>query len=392
MKTLKDLVDGLKGDRIAVVDRKEYRRFNYSYDQLHNLCLRFASFLKQNNVKKGDKIIVWSYNGIEYAVIMLGAFLSGVVVVPIDLRSNIDFVRKIQKQVDAKLIFQTKFKPKSKKSIFVEELLDDLEEVKASKISTKIDGNDIAEIVYTSGTTGEPKGVILTHKNFVANLNALNQLEKIRKNFRFLSVLPLSHVFEQVIGFFIPLSNKATIVYIRTLKASALFGAFQEEKITNTVIVPRLLELIRSGILQRVKNEKLFLALIKGIGKLPITLRKILLWKLQEKFGNIKYFMVGGAVLDPELEKFYENIGIPILQGYGLTETSPVLTTNILLDRKVGCVGRIVPGVELKIEEGEVLAKGDSITQGYYKNPKKTKELFKDGWLRTGDLGELKEG
>jgi long-chain acyl-CoA synthetase len=313
-----------------------------------------------------------------------------VIVVPVDLRSNIEFVRKIQKQVDAKLIFQTKFKPKSKKTVFVEELLDELEGVKAGK-GVKIDGNDIAEIVYTSGTTGEPKGVILTHKNFVSNLNALNQLERIHKNFRFLSVLPLSHVFEQVIGFFIPLSNKATIVYIRTLKASALFEAFQEEKITNTVIVPRLLELIRSGILQKVKNEKLFLGLVKGIGNLPLILRRILLWKLHVKFGNIKYFMVGGAVLDPELEKFYENIGIPILQGFGLTETSPVLTTNVLLDRKVGCVGRIVPGVELKIEEGEVLAKGDSITQGYYKNPKKTKELFKEGWLRTGDLGEMKK-
>ena len=396
MKTLKELIEGFKdSERTAIVDRKEYRGFSYSYKQLYILSRKFASFLKENNVKKGDKIIVWNFNGIEYAVIFLGAILAGVVIVPIDLRSNIDFVKKIQKQVNAKIIFQTRYKPKVKgKVIFTEQLLDLLEKVEIKKDSTNIKENDVAEILYTSGTTGEPKGVILTHKNFVSNVNALNKIEYIDFKFRFLSVLPLSHVFEQTVGFFIPFSNRATIIYIKSLKASTLFEAFKEEKITNAVIVPRLLQLIHSGILKKVKDEnkeKQFNFMLNASAKLPFNLRKALFGKIHRKFGNkISYFICGGATLDKELEEFYDNIGILILQGYGLTETSPVLTCNSLTERKIGSVGKVIPGIEIKIDETkEILAKGDSITNGYFKNPEKTKELFKDSWLKTGDLGHM---
>ncbi len=259
MKTFKELINGFEdSDKIAIIDRKEYRKFSYTYKQLHALSRKFASFLKENNVKKGDGIIVWTYNGVEYALILLGAFLEGVIVVPIDLRSNIDFVNKIQKEVNAKIIFQTRYKPKLKKKkvVFIEQILDILNEKKIKKSSTKINENDVAEIIYTSGTTGAPKGVILTNKNFISNINALNKIEKADYRFKFLSVLPLSHVFEQTIGFFIPISNEATIVYIKTLKTSALFDAFREEKITNMAVVPRLLQLIYSGILQKVREKK----------------------------------------------------------------------------------------------------------------------------------------
>lgn len=394
IKTLRDLIERFKdSNKRAIIDRKEYRRFTYTYKELYNLCRKFASFLRENNVKKGDKIIIWSYNGAEYAIMLLGAFLEGVIAVPIDLRNNLDFVSKIQKEVKAKIIFQTRYKPKSKtKTIFIEELLDLLEKVKIKALS-KVNENDIAEIIYTSGTTGKPKGVILTHKNFTSNINALNLVERVKPSFRFLSVLPLSHVFEQMIGLFIPLFNKATIVYIRTLKTKALFKAFSEERITNMAVVSRLLQLIYSGILKKVKDqgkEKQFFLVLKISGKLPYILRKFLFRKIHKKFGShINYFMCGGATLDPDLEKFYSAVGIILLQGYGLTETSPVLTSNSLKERRIGSVGKVIPDVDIKISEKEILAKGDSITQGYYKNPKQTKELFKDGWLRTGDLGYL---
>lgn len=397
MRTLKDLVNGFKNlNKIAVIDRKEYRRFSYTYQELYVLSQKFAIFLRENNLKKGDKIIVWAYNGIEYALIFLGAFLEGVIIVPIDLRSNLDFVDGIQKQVDAKIIFQTRYKPrlKKKKVIFTEQILDILDNVKIKKGSVKINEDDITEIIYTSGTTGAPKGVILTNRNFISNINALNEIEKVDSEFKFLSVLPLSHVFEQTVGFFLPLSNKSTIVYIKSLKASALFEAFSEEKITNMVIVPRLLEIIYSGIFKKVKDEnkeKQFNFMLRIAKKLPFALRKILFSKIHKKLGNnINYFICGGATLNKELEQFYNAIGILILQGYGLTETSPVLTANSLKDRKIGSVGKVLPSIEIRIDENkEILAKGDTISQGYYKNPKKTRDLFKKGWLKTGDIGYI---
>ncbi len=394
LKTFKELIDGFKdSDNTAVINRKEYRKFTYSYKQLYILSKKFSAFLNKNNIKKGDKIIVWNYNSIEYALIFLGAFLEGVIVVPIDLRSNIDLVEKIQKEVKAKIIFQTRYRSKLKKAktVFTEDILDILEQIRPKKSSVNIKENDIAEIIYTSGTTGNPKGVILTNKNFISNVNALNKIEKIQPCFRFLSVLPLSHVFEQVVGLFIPLSNRSTIVYIKALKTRALFEAFSEEKITNMATVPRLLELIKSGIMKKVKDnkkEKQFLSALKISSKLPYILRRFIFRKIHKKFGShVNYFMSGGAALDPELEKFYDSMGVILLQGYGQTETSPVLTSNTLKNRRIGSVGKKIPGVSLELDKEEVLAKGPNITQGYYKNPKKTKELFKDSWLKTGDLG-----
>ncbi len=392
MKTLADLIEGFKeSNKVAVIDRKEYRKFAYTYKELYKLSSKFAYFLKKNKVNKGDMIIVWSYNGIEYAIMLLGAFLAGVIVVPVDLRSDIVFARKIQNIVQAKLVFQTRHKPKLKqKTVFVEELLDSLEE---GTYSTDVNENDIAEIIYTSGTTGNPKGVILTHKNFISNLNAINSVEKVKSKFKFLSVLPLSHVFEQMTGFFVPLSQKASIVYVKTLKPSSLFEAFEDEKITNAAFVPRILELIYSGILQEVKKknkENQFFIALKAAKYIPFSLRKLLFRKIHKKLGNnINYFISGGATLNEELERFYNSIGILVIQGYGLTETSPILTANTTKKHKIGSVGRAITGVEVSIKNGEVVAKGDNITQGYYKNPTKTKELFEDGWLKTGDLGRF---
>jgi len=219
----------------------------------------------------------------------------------------------------------------------------------------------------------------------------VNATAKLSPKQKFLSVLPLSHVFEQVIGFLVLLSNRTTIVYIRTLKTRDLFEAFHEERITNAAVVPRLLELIHAGILQKVKNKEKFISQVQSIGKLPLVFRKIIFHKIHQKFGGrIRYFVCGGAPLDESVEMFYDAIGLRIVQGYGLTESSPVLTTNTPVRKKLGSVGKAVPGVKIKISsDEEVLAKGDNITQGYYKNPKKTKEIFEDGWLKTGDLGHL---
>jgi len=393
MKTLKDLIERFKKiNKIAVIDKKEYRGFNYTYKELYLLSKKFSLLLNQNRIKKGDKIIIWSQNGIEYPSILFGSILQGVIVVPIDLKSNPDFVKKIQKQVNAKLILQTKYKPKlNLKTIFIEDLLSLLENIPSKNNLPKINPNDVFEILYTSGTTGEPKGVILTHKNFISNISSIIKIEKLNQKSKFLSLIPLSHIFEQTVGLFIPLYFKTTIVYLKTLKTSTLFETFKEESITNAIIVPRILELVRSGILQKIKvlNQHFQFHTLLKIAKLfHLKLRKLLFKEVHEILGsNLKYFICGGAPLDIELERFYEALGIPIIQGYGLTETSPTLTTNLINDRKIGSVGKTIPDVKIKIKEDEILAKGENITKGYYKNPRKTRGSFEDSWFKTGDLG-----
>jgi long-chain acyl-CoA synthetase len=401
MKTLKELVEETQNNpsKIAIIDRREYRKFEYTYQQLYDLSRKFATLLKKNNVKKGDKIIIWSPNGIEYVTALFGAFLEGVIVVPIDVKSNIDLIKKIQKQTGAKIIFQTQYNSKLQKTktVFIEQLLDILEKIKIQKSNILINENDIAQINYTSGTTGEPKGVILTNKNIISNINSLNQMEQIKTNFKFLSALPLSHMFEQTIGLYLPILNNATIVYTRTLKTSNLFESFAQEQPTHMIIVPRLLQLIHSGIIQEVKEknkEKQFSFALNISKKLPRILKKQIFHKIHKKLGNkLQYFVCGGSTLSPDIEKFYNTIGLPIVQGYGLTETSPTLTNNTIEKRKFGSVGKAIPGIKIKIEKGEVLSQGNSITSGYYKNPTKTKELFSKRWFKTGDLGILdKEG
>ncbi len=408
--TLNDLISQFRNSsyakKTAVIDRKEFRSFAYTYEELYSFILKFSSFLKKNKLKKGDKIILWMQNSVEYPIILFGSLLAGVIVVPIDLKSGPALVKKIQKKVQAKIIFQTQFKPpiktliKSKriniKTVFTEQILNLIKSLKPKQPQIKISQKDIAEIIYTSGTTGKPKGVILTHKNFVSNLKALNQVEKVTPKFKFLSLLPLSHVFEQMVGLFVPLSNYSTIVYVKTLKLSSLLEAFQQEKITHTVVVPRLLDLIRSGIMQEISNknkQKQFHFTLKITRQFPYfpILKKIIFHRLHQSLGgHFDYFICGGASLDPELEKFYYNLGLPIVQGYGLTETSPVLTTNLIDKRKIGSVGKPLPNIKLKIDQNtEILAQGPSMTKGYYKNKQLTNELFKNNWLRTCDLGYL---
>lgn len=396
MKTLKDLIERFKKiNKIAVIDKKDYRKFSYTYKQLYLLSKKFSLLLNENRIKKGDKILVWSQNGIEYLSILFGSILQGVILVPIDLRSNLDFVKKIQKQVKAKLILQTKYKPKSSlKTIFIEDLLSLLENTTNKNSLPKINPSDIVEILYTSGTTGEPKGVILTHKNFISNFNSIIKIEALDSDSKFLSLIPLSHIFEQTVGLFIPLYFKTTIVYIKTLKTSTLFETFKEENITNAIVVPRILELIKSGILQKVvalNQHFQFHFLLKIAQLFHLSLRKLLFKEIHEILGyNLKYFICGGAPLDIDLERFYEALGIPVVQGYGLTETSPILTTNLINDRKIGSVGKVISNVKLKILDNEILAKGNNITKGYYKNPEKTREAFEDSWFKTGDLGYFK--
>jgi long-chain acyl-CoA synthetase len=268
--------------------------------------------------------------------------------------------------------------------------------------------NDVCTIIYTSGTTGEPKGVVLTHHNILSNVQAALDCFPIGKTDVFLSFLPLCHIFERMAGYYTAFAAKCTVCYAESIETVA--QNLVDIKPTIMTSVPRLFERINSKIIKNVDSQpsskqKIFYWAMdvgvkyndaKKIGDVPFALSlkhkladKLVYSKLREKTGgNLRFFISGGAALPLYLGKFFEAIGIIIVEGYGLTESSPVICANRVEDFKFGSVGKPFPGVEIKIaSDGEILAKGPNIMQGYYKNKKETEATIKDGWLYTGDIG-----
>jgi long-chain acyl-CoA synthetase len=272
--------------------------------------------------------------------------------------------------------------------------------------------NDLCTIIYTSGTTGEPKGVMLSHKNILSNVNAVLETYPITKDDVLLSFLPLCHIFERMAGYYTGFSSGGTIYFAESIEAVP--NNIIEVKPTFITTVPRLFERIHAKIMKVVesqsqKKQKIFNWSIETGKKymiakkekslsLALSLKrkvadKLVLSNLREKLGGrMRFFISGGAALQKEIGEFFEAIGIIILEGYGLTETSPIISGNRIDKYKFGSVGVLLPNVQVKFgSDGEILASGPNVMLGYYKNKKETEETLKDGWLHTGDIGHFDE-
>jgi len=396
MKTVADIINSFKNrDKEALVYKTGFRTFRLTYKQLYEKVQRTVALLDQLKVKKGDRIILWGYNSPDWAAVFLACAYRGVVIVPIDATAMPDFVKKIHQTVGSQVIFHSLYKMPPNLSIprFILEYLDHyLQTVKTQNFEPSVTENDLLEIVYTSGTTSDPKGVMLSHKNVIANIDSVCRAIAVSADQTFLSILPLSHLFEQNPGFLAPLSVGCTIIHVRGLRPNLIFKVLAEERVTNIILVPRLLKVFADGIKREFETKNLTGILNSLLQiQMPTELKKILFYPVHKKFGStFHYFVSGGAALDPDVELFWQQLGFIILQGYGLTEASPVLTVNSLDHMKPGSVGKALPGITLKIsKENEIWAKGDNITKGYYQKAEETKKLFDESWMRTGDLGEL---
>ena len=394
MKTVADIVTNFRSnDKIAIIYKTGFRTFRFTYVQLYDQIIKTAGLLEKYGLKKGDKIIIWGYNGPDWGIVFLAAALKGIIVVPIDYMALQDYVARIQSIVKAKLIVHSEYKiPQNVgiKSFILEHLEKLIHGIPLKDVMPDVDEQDTLEIVFTSGTTGNPKGVILTHKNVISNIESIKKCIKVTSDQTFLSLLPMSHMLEQTPGFLGPLSSGCSIVYVKSLRPTLIFKALSQEDITNVVLVPRLLKLFADSVLREAELQH-FLGLFKKLFELnlPKKIKKKLFWRVHVKFGkDFQYFIMGGAPLPAELQLFWEKMGFTVIQGYGLTECAPVLTCNTQFEQKIGSVGKPVPGVELRFgKDGEIYAKGDSITPGYYNDTKKTAELFENGWMKTGDVG-----
>jgi long-chain acyl-CoA synthetase len=385
----------------ALIIKPGFRTRAWTYRDLGEVVPRIARYLSDAGVRKGDRVITLGVNRPEYGIAMLAALRLGAIVVPLDVNSTAEFVEKIAKRTRASSAIvsqQTRERAEALGlPLFDMEVLPDRSRGKEPMAAADVKPNDLAEIVFTSGTTGEPKGSMLTHRNILSNAMAATAIFPIGPQQRLLSFIPLSHMFEQMAGFWCLLIAGASVVYPTSRQPSAVRRTFRERRVSMILITPAAVRSLFIAIERRAEQEgkaELF-AKLRGIARrLPMALRRVLFFSVHKQFGGrFRYIVSGGAALDPALGEAWRELGVDVLQGYGLTETSPGLTFNRLDRNRHGSVGVPLPGVEVKIaSDGEVLARGPNIFKGYWENEEATRAAIdSEGWFHTGDLGRFDE-
>ncbi|GCE47526.1 long-chain acyl-CoA synthetase [Thermosporothrix hazakensis] len=376
---------------IEPVEANAIRRL--SFHMLKEKVQQFAGYLQQEQVQPGERIMIWSASRIDWLIAYFSSLLVGMTVVPLDVNSREDFFQRVARATEPRFVVTTR---KQYQSLIDPTIpLIDIDALPAAPFDRdalpEMQPDDLAELVFTSGTTGQPKGVMLSHKNIVSNALAALQVVHIQADDRALSILPLSHMFELTIDLAI-LSKGASIVYARSLSPDTILRLFGTEHATLMVLVPQALQLFMNGIEREVrkqKKEKAFELLHRVAALLPFALRRYLFGMVHKRFGgHFRFFVSGGAYLPPTLGRRWENMGFRVLQGYGTTECSPVVSVNPMNSHNLESVGPPLPGVEVRIaDDGEIQVRGDNVTSGYWQNPEATELAFQDGWYCTGDLG-----
>ncbi|MCA9383129.1 AMP-binding protein, partial [Candidatus Dojkabacteria bacterium] len=397
-RELIELVADEYGDRVAMQIRRRIRNEQYKYKDLPLIVNKISNFLEKQGIGRDERIFVWGLNCPEYVLLLLAIFASRRVAVPIDFRTNNDTIEKIVEQTKPKAAFvsmlvDNKFvKSKFQKVFHLEELMDLVEQESPEyKIPKAKKGEDekYCEILYTSGTTGVPKGVVMKETNIIEMAKvAQNHIPKL-KDYRTISMLPLSHVFEQILGTAVALSLGSSTTYLTRTNSAKMKKAMQDVKPTYMVFVPQLLSLFWQRIEQTAKSEgkmELIEKMMSLSAKLPNPIRKKIFKKVHANFGgSIEFIAVSGAPLNPDLAQKYVDMGFRILEVYGATE---ILASNINDSKKYGLghVGPAVETVDMKLDENkEIWIKSPYTTPGYFENPEKNAETFKDGWYKTGD-------
>jgi len=355
---------------------------HYSYREIAARARGFAAWLRERGIGQGEKIILYGENRPEWIIALWGCLLDGVIAVPIDYRSSAEFVARIHAIVNARAVLTG-----NEAGIF--------EARAASADPAKITKDQIAEIIFTSGATSEPKGVIITHGNILANIvpveREVKKYLRYQRPFapiRFLNLLPLSHMFGQAMATFIPPMLPGVVIFMHGFHPNEILRQIRTRRVSVLVSVPQILEILRTDLIQKFPE----LRQLK-----PLQGHWLRRWwryrKVHRLFGwKFWSFIVGAAPLPADLEAFFSDLGFLVIQGYGLTETAPIVTLNHPFHARQGSVGKPIAGVEVKIAgDGEILVRGENVTSGYYQHPEETARAFEDGWFHTGDIGEMKE-
>jgi len=412
-----------RGD-LAVVQRRGYRRESWTYGQLATIAFGLAQNLRERDVRTGDRVMLWGANSAEWMAAFWGCLLRGAVVVPIDDGTTFDFAAHVARETSAKLLIASASKPTLDSAIAtlnLEDLADRSNEPRmavAFQDGSQLSGvlhqsfadepitrNHVAQILFTSGTTAEPRGVVLTHGNFLANLEPLERgiapyrkYERWLHPLRFVTLVPLSHVFGQFMALFVPPLLGATVVFETSPGAAEVIRTVKRERATALITVPHMLDLLRSGILRDLegRGETEWFARTFEAAKGQKFLRRGWMFRRIHRRLGWKFwaFISGGAALPGETEEFFKRLGYAVVQGYGMTETASLISLNHPFRATQGSIGKVLPGREFRLaEDGEILVRGENVASGYWQKGAQqdasAAALENAGWLRTGDLGDL---
>ena len=383
----------LRGEYLVYDDG--FRPRSYTYASFARCARNFAAQLRDNRIGPGDRVVLWSENRPAWVAAFWGCMLRGVAVAPIDERHSPEFFERVVRITAAKAICigeevnAPRREAPDAPPVFRLANLDwdtdcDIEEAAAKP-------DDICQILFTSGATAAPKGVLITHRNILANIVPIErEVLKYRKYalpfspIRFLNLLPLSHMFGQAMALFIAPMIRGTVIFQRSQNPQEIVRQIKTRRISVLISVPKILDVLREYVL----------GLRPATGEAAPAGEKF--WwrwwryrRIHNLFGwKFWSFIVGGAALDPVLEQYWANLPFVVIQGYGLTETAPIVTLNHPFHTRRGTVGKPLAGVQIRIAaDGEVLVRGSNVTSGYYNDPESTRAAFEDGWFHTGDIG-----
>lgn len=385
------------GEITALSIRRMFRIEKYSYSDLYSLSLKVGTYLIKNGVKRGDRIITWGFNMPEYNILFWGTLIYGAVLVPVNISASEETTLKYIRATNAKLLVRSMFvsvKNPGIKTVIMEEFVELIKRENETK-PKNLHLNNLAEIVFTSGTTGEPKGVMISHKNMLAEYEMLMRRIPAYKRYSVLSVLPISHVYEQMMGILCPAGKGATIYYLQRLNPVTISKALIRKKITHLALVPQILQLImdRIELQAKVEGKEKGLLILRKISRiLPLSLRRLVFKPILNKLGGqILEISSSGAPLDKKLAEKWELMGIKIVEGYGTSETSGGICSNTVNMRVLGSVGTLFDGIKMKLsQDDEILIKGENVSMGYFNNKKETDAVFdREGYYHTGDVGRI---
>ena len=390
---------------IAYKQRQGYRTESFTYQDVLTLAAGVASQLRKTNIAKGDRVMLWGENSAQWVAAFWGCVLSGAVVVPMDNAASAEFAARVFAQVGAKMLVAPRARIDQLAAAHISGLaIDDLQQIPQDSPdlpNVPVERADILQIVFTSGATADPKGVIITHENVLSNIAPLERemrrylrYEKFVHPLRFLNLLPLSHVFGQFLGMFLPPLLGGTVMFQDDFKPGEIVETIRRERVSVLVSVPRVLQSLKQKVERDLENAAAtsdFKRRFTSSASQHFLRRWWTFRAIRRQFGWKFWAMIsGGAALDSETEEFWGRLGYAVIQGYGLTETTSLISVNHPFKLGKGSIGKVLPGREVKLaDDGEILVRGGGVSSGYWNASGAQRVSDDQGWYRTGDIGAL---
>jgi len=400
-----------RGEECAYVQLRGYRTVRWSYRQVAEAAFRFARELQERAIAKGERVLLWGPNAAEWVAAFFGCALCGVIVVPVDDAATGDFTSRVCDQVQGKLLVCSRDHAQTSASLFSSTatpilVFEDLQDTLATHSQATYEAagilsTDTLEIVFTSGTTAEPKGVAISHGNVLGNIAPLeNEMKKYLKYewivhpVRFLNLLPLSHVFGQFLGIWLPQLMGGTVIFQDASKHAKVIHRIRRERASLLVAVPRMLQSLKEKIERDLDEENQledFRRRFKSAEGKHFLRRWWIFRRVHHELGwKFWAFICGGAALDRATEDFWGRMGYAVIQGYGLTETTSIVSVNHPFRLGRGSIGKVLAGREVKLAtDGEILVRGGGVASGYWTGQELEPIMGEEGWYGTGDIGEL---